>query len=224
MLNDPHFLPSLKEVEQFFGPGSKGNAAFQTFCKAHRIYEYPTKEYVNALSDYLADRIRYFAFSEPTPIPILEVCAGDGRLKYFLKQALQQKIPGLFSYTASDSGEWNIGNLSPVELLDHETALEEIQPTIVLCSWMPNNQDLTQDFRDCESVREYILIGNSLECGHPWLTWGEKSHNIPPYKRDGFELKIFGSDFPKQLCMDSKLNSPEQASWTYSFNRFEKNA
>lgn len=216
---DPSFLPSLKETEQFFGPGSKGNAAFQEFCRLHRIYEFLTKEYVEALSEYLIERVKQLLDKQSKPITILEVCAGDGRLSYYLQQLLEKKIPGQFTYVASDSGEWHIKPLFPVLRLDHEQTLQVIQPDIVMCAWMPKGKDLTADFRDCQRVQEYMLIGNPTECGDPWLTWGEKSKNIPPYERDGFRMEMFGKEFPKQLCMDSELNSVKRHSWTYSFRR-----
>ncbi len=216
---DPSFLPNLQEVYEFFGQGSKGDAAFHNFCKTHKIYEFLTKEFVEALANYLEKRVVQLRTTQIRKVKILEVCAGDGRLTYFLHQLLDQKIPDQFSIVATDSGEWGIKPIFSVTKIDHQQVLVQIQPDIVICSWMPKGKDLTRDFRLTASVKEYILIGNPQECGDPWLTWGEKSNKTPAFEHDGFHLTMFGKEFPKQLCMDSILSSPKQTSWTYRFSK-----
>lgn len=216
---DPSFLPNLHEVHSYFGFGSKGNAAFHNFCKTHKIYEFLTQEFVEALAGYLEKRILEIHTTQKKELRILEVCAGDGRLTHFLQHFLDQKVPNQYSITASDSGEWSIKPVFPVVKINHLQALDQIQPDIVICSWMPKGKDLTRDFRLTASVKEYILIGNPQECGDPWLTWGEKSNKTSAFEQDGFQLTMFGKEFPKQLCMDSDLNSPKQVSWTYRFSK-----
>lgn len=216
---DPSFLPNLQEVYEFFGQGSKGDAAFHNFCKTHKIYEFLTQEFVETLANYLEKRILELRTIQNRDIKILEVCAGDGRLTHFLKLFLDRTIPDQYSITASDSGEWSIHPLFPVMRISHQQALDQIQPDIVVCSWMPKGKDLTRDFRMTPSMREYLLIGNPQECGDPWLTWGEKSNKTSAFEQDGFQLTMFGKEFPKQLCMDSLLNSPKQSSWMYRFSK-----
>ena len=83
---------------------------------------------------------------------------------------------------------------------------------LVLVSWMELGQDWSDVFRQCKSVREYILIGETDDgaCGHPWKTWGHSfdgdggdrggvattaaetaeetsAASAPPYAMDGFE-------------------------------------
>ena len=53
--------------------------------------------------------------------------------------------------------------------------------------------DWTANFRSCDSVEEYLLLGECLDgaCGHNWLTWGNPEYHDdfgPPHKTvDGLE-------------------------------------
>ena len=92
------------------------------------------------------------------------------------------------------------------------TTRDRTHQLIVLCSWMPMQEDWTQDMRSIQGgADEYILIGESDDgnCGHNWYTWGNaefydyqdsKDNNeegevlvdmndvpIPPYLLDGYE-------------------------------------
>ena len=46
-----------------------------------------------------------------------------------------------------------------VEKMDHISALHFYEPHIVISSWMSRQSDWTFDIRACQSVIEYILIG-----------------------------------------------------------------
>jgi len=97
-------------------------------------------------------------------IKILEVGAGNGRLSYFLKQALEKKIPGKFSIVATDSlGRSLIKQDFAVEKKDAIFAVKENEPDIVIASfvsWMENPEnDWTPNSQDVPYIKEYILIG-----------------------------------------------------------------
>ena len=85
--------------------------------------------------------------------------------------------------------------------LSHAAALRRVQPSLVLCSWMPMGRDLSRAFRGCESVQEYVLLGEADDgaCGDNWETWGNRAFRpspheqeeqgappAPPYQADGF--------------------------------------
>ena len=74
---------------------------------------------------------------------------------------------------------------------------------MILTSWMPLGEDWTNVMRRCNSVEEYLLIGEADGgcCGDAWKTWGvreddnyskknKKRSNMPLYERDGF-LKLY---------------------------------
>lgn len=116
---------------------------------------------------------------------------------------------------ASDDGSWKIDPKADVEKLNITEALRKYNPfdesgkrshqLVVICSWMPQGIDWTQEMRD-SSVDEYILIGESDDgnCGDNWLTFGNpdfkddiyldkgeaksmKPSVIAPYKADGYK-------------------------------------
>ncbi|KAL7578290.1 hypothetical protein ACA910_012703 [Epithemia clementina (nom. ined.)] len=93
---------------------------------------------------------------------------------------------------ATDNGSWGVSKRAStgMEKLDYKQALKKYcqvddvsdqQPiqrrrqVIVLCSWMPMNEDWTAEFRKYSpTVQEYILIGecDDGQCGDNWATWG----------------------------------------------------
>jgi hypothetical protein len=89
------------------------------------------------------------------------------------------KIPTI---VASDSGAWNISPIGNVkrytvqEAIDTYAALRGYS-VIVLCSWMPMNEDWSATFRK-GNVEEYVLIGecDDGQCGDNWETWGNPKH------------------------------------------------
>ena len=200
-LRDPHFLPSFSELSErlhqiSFSDQSKWLELIDD--PRRRVFEFLTKEYVNALSGYLSQRAFELGGTPENPITILEVGAGNGRLSHFLTQSLAERSEGRVKLIAVDSGEWELDSSFPVERLDHHAALSKYQPQMVIFSWMPPNQDYTRDFRQAPSVQEYVLIGEADQntCGDPWETWGKaqmaydedvaKVRWIAPHEADGF--------------------------------------
>ena len=93
---------------------------------------------------------------------------------------------------------------------DYRAALQRFQPDIVVCSWMPMGEDWTADFRACDSVQEYLLIGEADCgcCGDNWCTFGnpgyapatEVAAGVPPYERDGFSKHYL--DDVSRYCLE----------------------
>ncbi len=194
-LRDPMYLPTRQEVFDYFQVAqpalseadrkearTRRNAILRggVFFEHPAIREILTQEFVQALGRYVSERI------EPSST-VLEVGAGSGRLAHFLREELQRLSPGV-SVIAADSNAEGIATTLPVQNMDTETALKEFEPRLVICSWMPRNQDWSADFRETPSVQEYILIGEQEEVtGHTWKTWGmDGGGDTPPYEEDGF--------------------------------------
>lgn len=140
-------------------------------------YELWTKDYIFGLANYLLKRIEEMNKQSAGDVEtiVLDVGAGDGRLIYFLRRAmneirssknrsrigrqdskLKSVIPALI---ATDDGSWRapIYKTSHIQVqqLSVDKAIEKYAPTlednnkrlIVLCSWMPPGEDWTHLFR-----------------------------------------------------------------------------
>lgn len=202
---------SLEEILEVAGGHVTFCGPFNALCEEADVYQLWTKEYIEALGEYLLKRTASFGGETV----VLDVGAGDGLLaqslrRYFdngpqlqqqqqqqrkvktgrgsrrsgpvqpLKQPLRQysKIP---SVVATDDGSWSISRKATVEQLSVEESIARYaaddanaeQQVIVICSWMPMNEDWTAMFRK-GGVDEYILIGecDDGQCGDNWETWG----------------------------------------------------
>lgn len=192
-LRDPNFLPTRSDISRAFESGKEWN----DFCenKEEPVFEFLNEEFITAFSNYLVQRVGGLGAPEDSPITILEVGAGNGRLAHFLQQKLEAKLPGKVKVVAIDSNnEWSLKPAFPVEKIDHKTALQKYKPKIVIFSWMPTRDEVTTDFRATDSVEEYILIGEvDGGCsGDGWETWGKptslhEKNMVAPYIADGFE-------------------------------------
>lgn len=239
-LRDPYFLPSFKELARhltaFRGYSRHDIGEWQKWNdlvsdKEHPIFEFWTKEYIHALSTYLAQRVEALGGTEENPTVILEVGAGDGRLTHFLQEKMNELMPGKVKIIATDSSDWKIPLAFPVEKMSHNEALEKYKPKIVISSWMPYQYDWTADFRAAESVDEYILIGEADGgcCGDEWLTWGQKwtfdeeererrENQLPPYEQDGFE-KVYQDDLSDLQLSRIDVFEGKSTTRTVSFRR-----
>jgi hypothetical protein len=229
-LKDPGYLPKYKEIMTTFEKAESTIDLFR-FCyeKDSSIFEFLNEEFIDSFSDYLSQRVRELNASEDEPIIVLEVGAGNGRLSHFLRQKLDFKLPGKVEVVAIDSGQWDIKTTFPVETLEHVEALRKYQPDIVIFSWMPYEEDVTDDFRATQSVNEYILIGETDGgcCGDEWRTWGLRPYNfdeeeqqeeVIPYVADGFEREDLNEISKTQICRTDFGGSYHHSS-TVSFRR-----
>ena len=235
---DPSFLPTHKEIAMAFGAKKMFSEEWHNLFhhEENHVFELLNEEYVNALNDYLSERIKNIEVKEDEPIIILEVGAGNGRLTHFLKEKLKEKYPNNgVEFIATDSNEGTSGIKIkpgfPVENLDQEDALKKYNPQIVLSSYMPYGKDFTEDFRNTKSVKEYILIGEISCCGDLWKTWGDdleynnNDNELPPYKSDGFDLYHLEKLRKHQICQSDEPyicladNHCKSNSSTVSFRR-----
>lgn len=145
---------------------------------------------------------------------------GANRKPTSSKQSRASRSTSLPTFVATDDESWSIRKKATVVKQDYRQALSTYNATntngqsprvIVLCSWMPMNQDWTAAFRGHEAVDEYILIGEADDgqCGEHWHTWGnlqfaeDADETSPPSEADGFER------------VDLKVLSP------YQFSRYD---
>lgn len=205
-LKNPSYLPSREEIFKAFSrkrpkgmdeskwSDEKEKAYLEWFRFWNNpedpVFELWNKEYIENFSDYLKKRAEDFKATKEKPLQILEVGAGNGKLTHFLKEQFEKNKIENIEIRATDSGKLmksieaagvKIKSHFPVEILDYKKAIEKYKPDVIICSWMPYEQDWTRDFRAAKSVKEYILIGEADGgcCGHPWKTWGAEPEYCP---------------------------------------------
>jgi hypothetical protein len=129
--------------------------------------------------------------------------------------------PNVPSVVATDDGSWRIEEKAPVERWNVEDALVQYcykylgdgqsQPkqTIVLCSWMPMNEDWSKLFRSSK-VDEYILIGecDDGQCGDPWETWGNTSALDEEIIIENTSMSSLANTDYEQPATNTKNNDP----------------
>ncbi|HBA44683.1 TPA: hypothetical protein DEG21_05410 [Patescibacteria group bacterium] len=119
------------------------------------------------MSNFLVEKIE----SIPEKlINILEVGAGNGRLTYFLKNTIVEKLKNKkIKYDAIDNFSWDnkmSGSLGTPYWIKRifdviEMSVDSIQINefdIIISSWMPKNEDWTKYFRKNNTVKIFILI------------------------------------------------------------------
>jgi hypothetical protein len=192
------------------------------FDKDNPVFEVLNKEFISALGDYFSQRAAALGATKESPITVLEVGAGNGRLTHFLRKSLEEKCPGKINIIATDNGSWGLQERFPVEKISHKEALEKYNPKIVIFSWMPYEEDITNDFRSAKNVDEYILIGDSECCGDEWRTWGhdDGTHRgeLAPYIVDGFDYEYL-PEIGKHQLGRTDHNDLHNHSKTASFKR-----
>jgi len=200
---------NLETILETIGCCVAGMNEFNLYCERHFVYEFLTKDYINALSKHIRNRCEeIYNTTGQTEINILEVGAGTGQLTWLLDRAHSKTLhskssqrPWTCKYIATDTGTWStrhqkgsVQELQTVERMEYKSALAKFNPSVVLCSWMPLGEDWTDAIRQTSSVQEYILIGETDDgcCGHPWKTWGVHVHksNDPMFAKNREKAKF----------------------------------
>lgn len=95
-------------------------------------HEIITKELIEWLTTYLGK------YSDRNKVVVLEVCAGNGKLAYYLQQSLKERYWNVFDYYAVDNWDSNRENkLSIVENIDNMQWIITYAPDIVISSRLP---------------------------------------------------------------------------------------
>ncbi|MCF8009971.1 MAG: class I SAM-dependent methyltransferase [Clostridiales bacterium] len=120
----------------------------ESYCNAFGIYQILNKEF----NDTLADEIKKLQLN-----PILEVGAGNGELaKVLRKRGIDVYAVDSFKDSLPERA---LNKTDLPEKLDYRDAIDKYKPELIICSWMPQGEDWTVYFRNIESVKAYILIG-----------------------------------------------------------------
>ena len=238
---------SLEDILEAAGGFVSACGPFNALCEQTGIYQLWTREYVVSLGRYLKRRVD----SYPGETIILDVGAGDGLLvkslrDYFEKNSERSCRSSMTGQSevhppllvATDDGSWSISEKAPVESLSMEEAMEFYadepnRQVIVLCSWMPMDEDWTISFRE-KAVEEYILIGecDDGQCGDNWSTWGNPFYHsndvdrvtasTPP--RDDSERQaptVLPSSEPPRYSLDGYRRSDIDSLLPHQFSRYD---
>jgi hypothetical protein len=268
-------LLTMEDLLEVIGGHVATCGPLNALCEGAGIYQLWTREYVQALGEYLLQHTEKFHDQHGGETIVLDVGAGDGLLCEHLRDYFQElsssasslnkrssasprhrlgkslksrttrisirqpsyspvaKTPAITIPTviATDNGSWKVFPKADVEMLGYQESIEKYanlvdhanghddegsigtrtskrRQVIVLCSWMPMNEDWSAAFRR-HGVDEYILIGecDDGQCGDNWLTWGnphflsdddggnsignksQQKQATPPYEVDGYVRK-----------------------------------
>ena len=180
------YLPSAEEIKYAFENCTNPYQEWDAFIheNKNKVYEIITQEYLSDLANYLVEK-----YKEDKKIKILEVGAGNGKLTHHLRNYLKKQEAEKFEIVATDSGEWGIETIYEVEQIEIEEAIKKHKPNVIICSWMPLNEDFTEIFRKYENIIEYLLIGDPDVCGDQWKTYGNKPYYLDEEYSSEFEYE-----------------------------------
>ena len=186
-------------------------------CQASGLHELLSREFVGELALHLSSAVERCHRAGVAQPMILEIGAGSGSLAFHLTLELR-RLGHPFPIVATDDASSGITTVTsgiatmidgPV-CLTCADALARFAPHIVLVSWMPLGVDWSAAIRECESVREYVLLGDPTACGDTWATWGEaplhaeeyglSDDSVSPWESDGFVSARLEHIELHQLC------------------------
>ncbi len=116
---------------------------------AHHIFQLLNVEFIRELAKYI---------KEIDPKIILEVGAGNGLLGKYLTKELGKEIIMTDDYSWWGRDGIKLQNKDVIKM-NYEVAINRYKPDFIIASWIPYKRWWTNDFRKCESVMGYILIG-----------------------------------------------------------------
>lgn len=119
------------------------------WTSAHHIFQLLNVEFIRELAKEI---------KEINPETILEVGAGEGLLGTYLSKELGKEIILTDDYSWWEKEDIKIEN-KDVLRMDYDAAIKKYNPDFIIASWIPYKRWWTKEFRDCESVKGYILIG-----------------------------------------------------------------
>ncbi|EPY36536.1 hypothetical protein STCU_00532 [Strigomonas culicis] len=148
-----------------------------------------SRELVDSVADYLAERHSLITDSRAKKAPILFLGARTGKFGALLNATKKLPVPVLHTHEKPNTNPYLLVipqhkqaafKPNPIIKLKNQAALEKYEPAIVLLSDMTMNTDLTAQVRQQGSVREYMYFGvpDSYVEGHAWDDVGVRSSTV----------------------------------------------
>ncbi|MDD2565626.1 MAG: hypothetical protein PHZ26_02300 [Candidatus Gracilibacteria bacterium] len=203
LLTDPSYLPSREEIETWKGEGTSRSDNWDDYVNHNPLgfsFEILNDEFIEHFVEYIKGSIRNLLNNTKQEVNIVETGAGSGRLCNFLRQSIDNIEGRIINIIATDDLSWEEAVMNPyfrikrhfpVEIMDYKESME-LDPDIVITSWIPKDDDWTKEYRKRTTVSEYILIRNTSDCGND-ETW-----NKIILKNDGFTMQK--AKLPGQMC------------------------
>ncbi len=119
------------------------------WTSAHHVFQLLNIEFIRELAKVIKDMNSEI---------ILEVGAGEGLLGKYLSKELGKNIILTDDHSWWERENIKIGNKEIIKK-DYKDAIKSYNPDIIIASWIPYKRWWTKEFRECESVKCYILIG-----------------------------------------------------------------
>lgn len=119
------------------------------WTSAHHVFQLLNIEFIQELAKEIKDM---------NPEIILEVGAGEGLLGKCLSKELENEIILTDDHSWWEREDIKIENKDVLKM-DYKTAIKKYNPDFIIASWIPYKRWWTKEFRNCESVKGYILIG-----------------------------------------------------------------
>ncbi len=147
-------LPTYAEAKELDDsleiPNYENDFCGDDLYKDNHIYQVWNVEFIHALASFLNKLGENIA----DETPIIEVCAGNGKLSHHLRES------GI-NILATDDHSWDYikRHTGLVEKLGHKEALAKYDPKIVVASWIPNKSRIGIEVMEHPSVESLILIG-----------------------------------------------------------------
>jgi len=163
----------LKFLEEQSDKGSSHRGWFG-FCQDNSLFNVHNAEFVDAL----AGEIKKLDNS-----PIVEICAGNGKLSYHLR------LRGI-DIKPTDNHSWRLSD-DLVEKLSHQEALEKYNPKIVVASWIPYKSQIGLDALNYPSVSHIISIGENT---------GSRKQLIEGYDKKEWNMRYFENVEESSIC------------------------
>jgi hypothetical protein len=144
-------LPTYAEAKALLELFARGHGDYHAgewdkFCSSNSVYNIWNTEFLDAL----AQEVRRLH-----NIPIVEICAGNGKLSHHLRRR---------EINIKPTGRSTDIYVPFVDNLYHDQALEEYEPSVVIASW-PHGSEISHDVMNFHTVQHYIHIGNTDMCG-----------------------------------------------------------
>ena len=212
--NTKHVGTSIEDIIHYYLHGQVAysgplNAYFEMRRRGDS-YELWTKDYIFGLAKYILKRIDEMNKQTIDDIEttVLDVGAGDGRLIYFLRRAMNEihtsknrtsikkndnwpklTIPTLI---ATDDGSWRaplyktshiqVEQLSVIDAINkYAPKMDNNMRLIVICSWMPPGEDWTHHFRRSSCEVSTTQNAGGSELAQTSRSSHKKAHAVEEY-------------------------------------------
>lgn len=150
LILDVKGLPTFEQAQRFYSVlKGRGEEALSDFFQENDIFQVWNEEFIEGLVSLIKGLETQ---------PILEICAGNGKLGYHLQQR------GI-NLHMTDDGSWHINSNGLTEKLDYNEALKKYEPQLVIAAWPEQWTRIKWNVLDFPTLKYFITIDNPYYAG-----------------------------------------------------------